>query len=77
VIVSLLHETSDADMLLLRVGEALGDAIRDPGGCGMPLSVSVGMAIADTAGCTAADLLDRADRQMYAVKRRRLPAEGG
>jgi diguanylate cyclase (GGDEF)-like protein len=74
VIVSLLHGTADADALLVRVGEALGDAIREPGGPGLPLSVSVGMAVADTAGCTAEDLLRHADRRMYAVKRRRVPA---
>jgi diguanylate cyclase (GGDEF)-like protein/PAS domain S-box-containing protein len=73
VVVSLLHDMRDADALLLRVGESLGDAIHEPGGMGMPLSVSVGMAIADGPEWTAADLLDRADRQMYAVKRRRVP----
>jgi diguanylate cyclase (GGDEF)-like protein/PAS domain S-box-containing protein len=77
VIVSPLHATSDADALLLRVGEALGDAIREPGGSGIALSVSVGMAVADGPGFTPAGLLDRADRQMYEVKRRRVPAGGG
>jgi diguanylate cyclase (GGDEF)-like protein/PAS domain S-box-containing protein len=72
VVVSLLPDRIDADALLVRVGEALGDAIRVPGGSGLPLSVSVGMAIAERPGVTAADLLDRADRQMYAVKRRRV-----
>jgi diguanylate cyclase (GGDEF)-like protein len=71
VVVSLLPGRGDADHLLMRVGESLGDAIRGPGGSGLPLSVSVGMALADGPGIAAADLLDRADRQMYAAKRRR------
>ena len=71
VVVSLLHETADADALLVRVGESLGDVIRGPDGDGLPLSVSVGMALADKPGMSAASLLDHADRQMYAVKRRR------
>jgi diguanylate cyclase (GGDEF)-like protein/PAS domain S-box-containing protein len=71
-VVSPLRDPLDADALLVRVGESLGDAIRVPGGAGLPLSVSVGMALADGPGVTAAELLDRADRQMYAVKRRRL-----
>lgn len=71
VVVSLLHDAADADALLIRVGESLGDAIRMPGGGGLPLSVSVGMSIADGSETSAADLLDRADRQMYVVKRRR------
>jgi diguanylate cyclase (GGDEF)-like protein len=70
VIVSLLPGPADAEALLARVGEA----IHEPGGPGHPLSVSVGMAVADTAGGTAEDLLGRADRRMYAVKRRRVPA---
>jgi diguanylate cyclase (GGDEF)-like protein/PAS domain S-box-containing protein len=73
VVVSLVHDLSDADALLLRVGESLGHGIRMPGGSGLPLSVSVGMAIADDSTCSAAELLDVADRQMYAVKRRRVP----
>jgi diguanylate cyclase (GGDEF)-like protein/PAS domain S-box-containing protein len=71
VVVSLLHETADADALLVRVGESLGDVVRGPDGDGLPLSVSVGMALADKPGMSAASLLDHADRQMYAVKRRR------
>ena len=72
VVVSLVHDLADADALLLRVGESLGDGIRMPGGSGLPLSVSVGMAIADDSVSTPAQLLELADRQMYAVKRRRV-----
>jgi diguanylate cyclase (GGDEF)-like protein/PAS domain S-box-containing protein len=77
VVVSLLHDAADADALLMRVGEALGDAILGPGGRGLALSVSVGMALSDGPGMCAADLLDRADRQMYAVKRRRVVGPSG
>jgi diguanylate cyclase (GGDEF)-like protein/PAS domain S-box-containing protein len=72
VVVSLVHDLADADALLIRVGESLGDGIALPGGSGLTLSVSVGMAIADDGVSTAARLLDVADRQMYAVKRRRV-----
>jgi diguanylate cyclase (GGDEF)-like protein/PAS domain S-box-containing protein len=72
VVVSLVHDRADADAMLLRVGESLGDGIEMPGGSGLPLSVSVGMAIADDSVSTPAELLDLADRQMYAVKRRRI-----
>jgi diguanylate cyclase (GGDEF)-like protein/PAS domain S-box-containing protein len=72
VVVSSLHDLADADALLVRIGESLGDAIRVPEGDGLPLSVSVGMALADAPGMCAADLLEHADRQMYAAKRRRV-----
>jgi diguanylate cyclase (GGDEF)-like protein/PAS domain S-box-containing protein len=72
VVVSLVHDLADADALLIRVGESLGDGIALPGGSALPLSVSVGMAIADEGVSTSAQLLDLADRQMYAVKRRRV-----
>jgi diguanylate cyclase (GGDEF)-like protein/PAS domain S-box-containing protein len=72
VVVSLVHDLADADALLFRVGESLGAGMRVPGGSGLPLSVSVGMAIAADAVASAAELLECADRQMYAVKRRRV-----
>jgi diguanylate cyclase (GGDEF)-like protein/PAS domain S-box-containing protein len=72
VVVSLVHDLADANALLLRVGETLGDGIRMPGGSGLPLSVSVGMAVADGSVSTGSQLLELADRQMYAVKRRRI-----
>jgi diguanylate cyclase (GGDEF)-like protein/PAS domain S-box-containing protein len=77
VVVSLVHDAADADALLMRIGASLGDAILGPGGHGLALSVSVGMALADAPGMCAADLLDRADRQMYAAKRRRVAGPSG